>query len=961
MPEYLSPGVYVEEIDTGSKPIEGVSTSTAGMVGVTERGPVDVPILVTSYGEFTRLFGERLRVGDFSNANGRQCYFPQAVEGFFVNGGKRVYAVRVLDRVNAVRAQGFLFDRGTAASANTLLLRGAGELTGTAANPPLLVVLDASALAANDWVRIGDGSQAEYAQVDVAPVGENTVVPLHLPLSRTHANAITVEQIARTPAGGALTLVADPVTGIAPGTQTIVIDGANADITFLNTNPNQLLEIGGAVVGEYRFATGVSNVQAVSATNSQATINLDSPLSLPYANGAGLTRLNTGPVTANSTAASVPGAGDRIVFVANRAGQFNNRANLVVLESANPPNFEVRRIGALRELAIGPGAYEEYPAGTLVEAVTLAPDSRTLAAPLPAATDPVITLSTANNLTVGQTLVIGPPGPGQDTRVIIAINTGANQVTLASPLSAGHVVGDPVVTGPRTLTAPSTAGALSIALSNRVGLAVGDVIRVGTAPNDEYVTIVSLPARAPAGSTPDAGNVMITPALSVDHALGTPVVRPLAPALVAGRQATVLALAPAARDPNLLVTDGVNYALGEFVRVTTSSGEVFYHTLTAAPAIPTPDVVTLRTALRRAHPAGSGVLGRAPVFEIEALDAGAWGNRLRVSVEDEGPGLVNTTLLTITNPTHIRLTSAAGVEAGSVLELTDPLNGNAVVGNPIKVVSIDRTANFTLVLDGPGMSALQQTAEANAVLAGRHLGVRSREFRVTVFLFRQPDPALPSRNETILNTEVFRYLSMDHRHSRYFEKVIGSTWNDIVGVTDDDGLPPRPLRRWDHRSEGESWYVRVHDLALDLAEPNRTNTLESVRLGPETLVDILPSGRRRPARHALEARLGDDSVATIDDATYVGQDDPDPDNRTGLQSLRNIEEVSIVAAPGRTSAALQGALIDHCELMRYRFAVLDGELPPTTRSPTFRHSASNLIPSTPRCITRGSWCAIRSH
>ncbi len=40
MPEYLSPGVYVEEIDAGPRPIAGVSTSTTGMVGVTARGPV---------------------------------------------------------------------------------------------------------------------------------------------------------------------------------------------------------------------------------------------------------------------------------------------------------------------------------------------------------------------------------------------------------------------------------------------------------------------------------------------------------------------------------------------------------------------------------------------------------------------------------------------------------------------------------------------------------------------------------------------------------------------------------------------------------------------------------------------------------------------------------------------------------------------------------------------------------
>src|SRR3954468_1258796 len=97
MPEYLAPGVYVEEIDTGSKPIEGVSTSTAGMLGVTERGPVDVPILITSFGEYVRWFGERLDQLLYSNANGPHCYLPHAVEGFFTNGGKRVYITRVLD------------------------------------------------------------------------------------------------------------------------------------------------------------------------------------------------------------------------------------------------------------------------------------------------------------------------------------------------------------------------------------------------------------------------------------------------------------------------------------------------------------------------------------------------------------------------------------------------------------------------------------------------------------------------------------------------------------------------------------------------------------------------------------------------------------------------------------------------------------------------------------------------
>ena len=68
-----------------------------------------------------------------------------------------------------------------------------------------------------------------------------------------------------------------------------------------------------------------------------------------------------------------------------------------------------------------------------------------------------------------------------------------------------------------------------------------------------------------------------------------------------------------------------------------------------------------------------------------------------------------------------------------------------------------------------------------------------------------------------------------------------ANWTDVPGATQDNGFPPRPLRLDDRRSEGESQYVRVHDLALDLPDPpagppNKIPTLESARLGPETLV-----------------------------------------------------------------------------------------------------------------------------
>ncbi len=108
MAEYLAPGVYVEEVEAGPKPIEGVSTSTTGMVGMTARGPADgLPKLVTSFAEYRRRFGGYL---DDAALDGYQ-YLPYAVRGFFENGGKRVYIKRVLDTGTADTA-------GTAAAAS---------------------------------------------------------------------------------------------------------------------------------------------------------------------------------------------------------------------------------------------------------------------------------------------------------------------------------------------------------------------------------------------------------------------------------------------------------------------------------------------------------------------------------------------------------------------------------------------------------------------------------------------------------------------------------------------------------------------------------------------------------------------------------------------------------------------------------------------------------------------------
>ncbi|MCG3206435.1 MAG: hypothetical protein FOGNACKC_00033 [Anaerolineae bacterium] len=97
MPEYLSPGVYVEEIDAGPKPIEGVSTSTAGFVGRAVRGPTTgLPLLITSFPDFRRRFG-----GYLPDAGGNDHFLAHAVFGFFANGGKRCYVRRVVNADNS--------------------------------------------------------------------------------------------------------------------------------------------------------------------------------------------------------------------------------------------------------------------------------------------------------------------------------------------------------------------------------------------------------------------------------------------------------------------------------------------------------------------------------------------------------------------------------------------------------------------------------------------------------------------------------------------------------------------------------------------------------------------------------------------------------------------------------------------------------------------------------------------
>jgi len=110
MPEYLTPGVYLEETSFRSRSIEGVPTSTFGMAGLTHYGPVpyqlatpsvtmvNKPVLVTSFTEFERAYGS---LDDVGSGDDTRNYLAYAARAFFDNGGQRLYVSRVFSFTRA--------------------------------------------------------------------------------------------------------------------------------------------------------------------------------------------------------------------------------------------------------------------------------------------------------------------------------------------------------------------------------------------------------------------------------------------------------------------------------------------------------------------------------------------------------------------------------------------------------------------------------------------------------------------------------------------------------------------------------------------------------------------------------------------------------------------------------------------------------------------------------------------
>ncbi|MBL7188284.1 MAG: phage tail sheath subtilisin-like domain-containing protein [Phycisphaerae bacterium] len=270
----LHPGVYIEEVPSGARPIEGVSTSTGGFIGKAEMGPLDEAVLLTKPREFGDKFG-----GFISDS-----FLAHAVQQFFVNGGKTCYVVRVAG--NGVQAADIAIrDRKANVPAPTLTIRAANE--GAWGNGLDVAITDGTEDAGNEFNievyldRGGRGSSTPvlvetHSDLSMDPAADNYVekvieedsdyitveVDANNLADATIGNAARPLQLGEDNGGTETTGTAAPTPGtsrsaVAPAPDTILPADRRRIVMELNDDGRRDIQIPGAADTGPAIATAI--------------------------------------------------------------------------------------------------------------------------------------------------------------------------------------------------------------------------------------------------------------------------------------------------------------------------------------------------------------------------------------------------------------------------------------------------------------------------------------------------------------------------------------------------------------------------------------------------------------------------------------------------------------------------------------------------------------------------------
>lgn len=290
MPEYLAPGVFVEEIPTSNKPIQAASTSTAGMVGMTARGPVNTPTLVSSLGAYNRIFGGDLNPLVF--LDGRDA-LPYAAAGFFANGGARLYVVRIVGDA-AEASERALFAADSSVAASPILAAPAAE------GDTSLALADVGAAAAGTQLLLEDGEASEPVTIAAGTPEPRLQIGGGLRHTYSDGDAVTLQaptpvvgvQLTADAAAGATTLTVDASAALTAGTtyllqpagagetELITIDALATATTVTVQAPLRATHASGSTFSTLADSTEVAVVGDVAASAARVLIAVDDPAGL---------------------------------------------------------------------------------------------------------------------------------------------------------------------------------------------------------------------------------------------------------------------------------------------------------------------------------------------------------------------------------------------------------------------------------------------------------------------------------------------------------------------------------------------------------------------------------------------------------------------------------------------------------------------------------------------------------
>jgi uncharacterized protein len=386
MPEYLSPGVYIEEIE-GPQPIQPVGTSTGAFVGIAQFGPVNSPQLITNYTQFANTFG------GFLNSN---AYLAYAVQNFFNEGGTRCYVVRVFKADSTSpypdAAKATLTAAGTGGATDPVLVNVYANSPGTWGNAVSVQVL------ADTF----DPNNLPTAAVNAAGTGYKANDTLTLSGSGA---TITVNSVSASGAVSTFTLTAagtgyPAATGLSVTGGSAGSGGATFNYSYTGTTPAVTLNTGGSGYKVNDVLTVVSptdrtiTVNTVSSSGGVLTFTLTSPgtgypsatnLSATGGSGTGATfnytfnpnqefQIQVSETVAGSTVPTVVETYTHVSLIESDANnipnqnnieqRINNVSNYIIVNQVNPEPTTAPPAPQSVQLTGGGNGLPPGPAGT---------------------------------------------------------------------------------------------------------------------------------------------------------------------------------------------------------------------------------------------------------------------------------------------------------------------------------------------------------------------------------------------------------------------------------------------------------------------------------------------------------------------------------------------------------------------------------------------------------------------